>query len=64
MMMMMMMMMMVMMMMMMMMRMMMRMMMVVFVVRLTDKWCLASFPALTIVRNPNHHKSPTCREQA
>ena len=34
-----------------------------FAVWLTDKRGLALFPAGSIVRDPNHHKSPTHREQ-
>ena len=36
---------------------------IVFVVWLTDKKHLALFPAGTIVRDPHHPESPTCREQ-
>ena len=39
------------------------MMMICFVVRLTEERRLALFPARTIVRDPHHRESATCREQ-
>ena len=39
------------------------MMMIWFVVRLTEERRLALFPARTIVRDPHHRESATCREQ-
>ena len=39
------------------------MMIICFVVRLTEERRLALFPARTIVRDPHHRESATCREQ-
>ena len=36
---------------------------IVFVVRSTDERVVALFPAGNIIRDPHHHKSPTCCEQ-
>ena len=36
---------------------------IVFLVWLTNKRCIALFPAGTTVRDPQHHESPTCHEQ-
>ena len=46
-----------------MMMMMMMMIMNCFVVWLTDERCLALIPARSIVRDPHHRESPTCRRQ-